>query len=64
MSDSPSVERKDVEVLLKAAGLSPDEAQMGEILDAYSHLQAMLGRLPVDHGFGDEPAHVFVPLKF
>lgn len=53
-----------VEALLEAAEFSPNEDQKAEIHDAYPHVLDMLARLKNDYGFGDEPAHVFVPTKF
>lgn len=53
-----------IDSLLEAAAFSPTAEQKAEILDAYPHVRAMLDRLKTDYGFGDEPAHVFVPTKF
>lgn len=53
-----------VTALLEVAEFSPTDDQKAEILDAYPHVREMLARLKHDYGFGDEPAHVFVPMKF
>jgi hypothetical protein len=53
-----------VTALLEAAEFNPTPEQKAEILDAYPPVREMLARLKHDYGFGDEPAHVFVPLKF
>jgi len=50
--------------MLEAAEFSPTPEQKAEILSAYPHVREMLARLNQGYGFGDEPAHVFTPLKF
>lgn len=67
MSLMPQADTKTVAMvhaLLEAAEFSPNADQKAEILDAYPHVRDMLERLKKDYGFGDEPAHVFVPMKF
>lgn len=56
--------RAEVTALLKAADFSPTPSQFEEIAAAWPNVKAMLGRVRRDFGFGDEPAHVYVPLKF
>lgn len=64
MTEPAPVDVAEIEALLRAARFAPDEAQMAAIVDAYGYLRAMLDRLETDHGFADEPAHVFDPTKF
>jgi hypothetical protein len=64
MTNSVPVDNAEVEALLKAADFHPDAGQMAAIVDAYGHVRVMLDRLKTDYGFGDEPAHVFDPLRF
>jgi hypothetical protein len=35
-----------------------------QLIDAYGHLEQMLGRIRSARSYADEPAHVFVPTKF
>ncbi len=56
--------RDDILVLAEQAGLDLPEAYMEELLAAWRHVQAMTARLRRPHGYGDEPAHVFIPTTF
>jgi copper homeostasis protein CutC len=56
--------RAEVTALLAAADFAPSPSQFEEIVDAWPNVKAMLGRVRRDFAFSDEPAHVFVPLKF
>ncbi|MCH8467177.1 MAG: hypothetical protein LAT78_11510 [Roseinatronobacter sp.] len=64
MSQSAPSTLAAVDALLEIAEFSPTPDQKAEILDAYPHVREMLQRLKHDYGFSDEPAHVFVPMKF
>jgi hypothetical protein len=35
-----------------------------QLVDAYGHLEQMLGRIRRARSYADESAHVFVPTKF
>ena len=67
MTDTPADDaalRAEVAALLAAADFAPTPTQVEEIVAAWPNVKAMLGRVRRDFGFGDEPAHVYVPLKF
>lgn len=50
-------------ILARLAGLDLPAAFHDDLLVARDKLQDMLGRLP-ERARGDEPAHVFDPLRF
>mgnify|MGYP001074148465 CR=1 FL=1 len=54
----------DILRLARLAGLDLPEAYRAELIEAYGHVRAMVGRLPGGRPHGDEPAHVFVPSAF
>ena len=54
----------DILRLARLAGLDLPDAYRGELIEAYGHVRAMVGRLPGGRPHGDEPAHVFVPTVF
>lgn len=56
--------RAEVTALLKVADFAPTPTQMEEIVAAWPHVKAMLGRIDRSHGFADEPAHIFDPTRF
>jgi hypothetical protein len=63
MNDAPTP--AELEVLARQAGLDRLPAEYtAELLSAYTHLTAMLARLPHARPHADEPAHVFVPTTF
>ena len=63
MNDAPTP--AELEVLAKQAGLDSLPADYkAELLSAYTHLTAMLARLPHARPYADEPAHAFVPTTF
>jgi hypothetical protein len=51
-------------VLVRRAGLELGAEHFDQLVDAYGHLERMLGRLQRARSYADEPAHVFVPTKF
>ena len=61
MTERVEVPRDEVVMLVKAAGLTPTPAQFEEIVEAYGYVRAMTARLKSDYGYGDEPAHIFMP---
>ena len=62
MTDTPSQE--EIVCLARQAGLDLPPAYLDELVEAYGHVWAMIGRLPAGRPHGDEPAHTFVPAKF
>ena len=54
----------EVVKLARQAGLDLPAEYLPELIDAYGHVRAMIGRLPGGRPHGDEPAHVFVPSVF
>lgn len=54
----------DIIRLARHAGLDLPAAYLPELIEAYGHVRAMVGRLPAGRPHGDEPAHVFVPSAF
>jgi hypothetical protein len=54
----------DIIRLARHAGLDLPAAYHRELIEAYGHVRAMVGRLPAGRPHGDEPAHVFVPSVF
>lgn len=51
-------------MLVRRAGLELGAEHFDQLVDAYGHLERMLGRLQRARSYADEPAHVFVPTKF
>ncbi len=64
MAEFPRATPDEIAVMARLAGLRLTEPQFDELLDAYTHVEAMLGRLRRPRGFGDEPAHIFAPERF
>ena len=58
MTDAP-ITPEDFVVLVRRAGLTLDEAQIDDLLQAYSSVQAMVARVRTPRGREAEPAHVF-----
>jgi hypothetical protein len=56
--------REEIAVLARRAGLQLNEGHFQQLVDAYGHLEQMLGRIRRARSYADEPAHVFVPTKF
>ena len=56
--------REEIAVLARRAGLQLNEEHFQQLVDAYGHLERMLGRIRRARCYADEPAHVFVPTKF
>jgi hypothetical protein len=56
--------REEIAVLARRAGLELGAAHFDQLVDAYGHLERMLGRIRRARSYADEPAHVFVPTKF
>jgi len=56
--------REEIAVLARHAGLALPPAYLAELADAYVHVRRMIARLPRSRPHGDEPAHVFDPLRF
>jgi hypothetical protein len=56
--------REEIAVLARRAGLELKAEHFDQLVDAYGHLELMLGRLRRNRSYADEPAHVFVPTKF
>lgn len=62
MTDTPS--RDEIVLLARHAGLDLPDAYLDELVDAYRRVRQMIARMPATRPRGDEPAHVFSPLKF
>jgi hypothetical protein len=56
--------REEIAVLARRAGLELSTEHFDQLVDAYGHLERMLGRIRRARSYADEPAHVFVPTKF
>jgi hypothetical protein len=56
--------REEIAVLARRAGLELGTEHFAQLVDAYGHLERMLGRIRRARSYADEPAHVFVPTKF
>jgi hypothetical protein len=56
--------REEIAVLARRAGLDLGTEHFDQLVDAYGHLEQMLGRIRRARSYADEPAHVFVPTKF
>ena len=63
MSPEPAT-REEIAVLARRTGLELGAEHFDQLVDAYGHLEQMLGRIPRARSYADEPAHVFVPTKF
>ena len=63
MSPEPAT-REEIAVLARRAGLQLSAEHFDQLIDAYGHLEQMLGRIRSARSYADEPAHVFVPTKF
>jgi hypothetical protein len=59
-----TMSRDEIVSLAKYAGLDLPPEYFDELVDAFGHVQRMVARLPADRPRGDEPAHVFTPVKF
>jgi len=55
---------EDIARLARQAGLDLPPEFMPELIDAYSHVRRMVGRVSAARPRGDEPAHVFVARAF
>jgi len=51
-------------MLAAQAGLTLPPAYDDELIAAYANVRRMIDRLRANRQRGDEPAHVFVPIKF
>ena len=51
-------------LLARHAGLDLPPAYLEEPVGAYANVQRIVARIPWARPRGDEPAHVFTPLKF
>jgi uncharacterized protein YdcH (DUF465 family) len=56
--------REEIAILARRAGLRLNEEHFKQLVDAYGHLEQMIGRIRRARSYADEPAHVFVPSKF
>jgi hypothetical protein len=56
--------QEEIAVLARRAGLDLSAEHFNQLVDAYGHLELMLGRIRRARSYADEPAHVFVPTKF
>ena len=56
--------REEITVLARRAGLELGAEHFDQLVEAYGHLERMLGRIRRARAYADEPAHVFVPTKF
>ena len=56
--------REEIDILARRAGLELGAEHFDQLVDAYGHLERMLGRIQRARSYADEPAHVFVPTKF
>jgi hypothetical protein len=56
--------REEIAVLARRAELELGAKHFDQLVDAYGHLERMLGRIRRARSYADEPAHVFVPTKF
>jgi hypothetical protein len=56
--------REELAILARRAGLQLNAEHFNQLVDAYGHLEQMLGRIRRARSYADEPAHVFVPTKF
>jgi hypothetical protein len=56
--------RDEIILLAKHAGLDLPPAYLDELVDAYTNAHRIVARIPWARPRGDEPAHVFTPLKF
>jgi len=56
--------REELAVLARHAGLDLAPKHFDQLVDAYGHVERMLGRIRRACGYGDEPAHIFVAGKF
>jgi hypothetical protein len=56
--------REEIAILARRAGLQLNEEHFKQLVEAYGHLEQMLGRIRRARSYADEPAHVFVPTKF
>ncbi len=56
--------RDEIAVLARRAGLNLSAEHFDQLVDAYGHLEQMLGRIRRARSYADEPAHIFAPSKF
>jgi hypothetical protein len=56
--------RDEIILLARHAGLDLPTAYLDELVDAYTNAHRIVARIPWARPRGDEPAHVFTPMKF
>jgi hypothetical protein len=56
--------REEIAVLARRAELELGAEHFDQLVDAYGHLEQMLGRIRRARSYADEPAHIFLPTKF
>jgi hypothetical protein len=54
----------EIVLLARQAGLDLPAEYLPELIEAYGHVRSMIDRIPAGRSRGDEPAHIFVPVKF
>jgi hypothetical protein len=62
--DAQQPSRDDILRLARLAGLDLPSAYEAELVDAYGHIRRLVALLPQTRSRGDEPAHVFDPVRF
>jgi hypothetical protein len=55
---------EEIAVLARRAGLKLAKEHFEELVEAYGYVEQMLARLRRARSYADEPAHIFVPIKF
>jgi hypothetical protein len=61
--DEPHAGRDEILAIARLAGLHLTAAYEAELLEAYEHVRRLVALIPRPHARGDEPAHVFDPVK-
>ncbi len=54
----------EIVLLARQAGLDLPPEYFQELVSAYANVREMIDRIPTGRPRGDEPAHVFAPMKF
>ena len=62
--DAAPPTRDEILAMARQAGLHLPPEYEDELVVAYGHVRAMCARLPQGRPRGDEPAHVFDPVRF
>jgi hypothetical protein len=59
----PPASPDDIRAMVARAGITLDEEMMQQFIATWPQFEAMVRRIPRGMGYGDEPAHIFRPIR-